>query len=245
MIEKLQKKYALSEQGAKDLVKGCIACAFQNLSFMFPVGLLYFLVRDLMNGSVKCDRTVFYIVGCVIALGLIVLTTWFQYNATYFATYIESGVRRITLAEKLRKIPLSFFGKKDLADLTSTIMADCAFLETAFSHFIPELVGSIISTVFVAVNLFFFDWRIALAALWILPISFAIVCFSSKVQGKLNKRQMDAKMACADGIQECIETMRDLKANNAENTYLLGLDQKIKIVEKRAIITELLSLIHI
>lgn len=239
MIKKLQEKYALSRQGAKDLVKGCIACAIQNLSFMFPVGLLYYLVGDLMNGSVDKDRTAFYIVGCVIALGLILLTTWFQYNATYFATYVESGVRRITLAEKLRRIPLSFFGKKDLADLTSTIMADCAFLETAFSHFIPELVGSIISTILVAVSLFFFDWRMALAALWVLPVSLAIVGFSSKVQGKLNQRQMDAKMACADGIQECIETVRDLKANNAENEYLVGLDKKIKAVEKRAIITEL------
>lgn len=239
MIEKLQKKYALSEQGAKDLVKGCIACAFQNISFMFPVGLLYYLVGDLMDGGVSKERMIFYITGCVIALGLIMLTTWFQYNATYFATYIESGVRRITLAEKLRKIPLSFFGKKDLADLTSTIMADCAFLETAFSHFIPELAGSIISTVLIAFSLFFFDWRMALAALWVLPVAFAIVGFSSRVQGKLNRRQMDAKMACADGIQECIETVRDLKANNAEHAYLEGLDQKIRTVEKRAIITEL------
>ncbi len=239
MIEKLQKKYALSQQGAKDLIKGCIACAFQNLSFMFPVGLLYYLVGDLMDEGVHGDRKIFYIVGCLIALALIMLTTWFQYNATYFATYIESGVRRITLAEKLRKLPLSFFGKKDLADLTSTIMADCAFLETAFSHFIPELAGSIVSTVLVAVSLFFFDWRMALAALWVLPVAFAIVGFSSKVQQKLNKRQMDAKMACADGIQECIETVRDLKANNAENIYLSKLDKKIKAVEKRAIATEL------
>lgn len=239
MIEKLQRKYALSEQGAKDLVKGCIACALQNISFMFPVGLLYYLVGDMMNGGVQSDRIAFYIVGCVIALGLIMITTWFQYNSTYFATYIESGVRRITLAEKLRKLPLSFFGKKDLADLTSTIMADCAFLETVFSHFIPELAGSVISTVLIAVSLFFFDWRMALAALWVLPVSMAIVAFSSKVQEKLNGRQMDAKMACADGIQECIETVRDLKANNAENIYLEGLDKKIKAVEKRAIITEL------
>lgn len=239
MIEKLQKKYALSEQGAKDLVKGCIACAIQNISFMLPVGLMYYLVGDMMNGGVHSDKITFYIVGCVIALGLIMITTWFQYNATYFATYIESGVRRITLAEKLRKLPLSFFGKKDLADLTSTIMADCAFLETAFSHFIPELAGSIISTVLVAVSLFFFDWHMALAALWVLPVSMAIVAFSSKIQGMLNRRQMDAKMACADGIQEFIETVRDLKANNAENTYLKGLDKKIKAVERRTIITEL------
>lgn len=238
MIKKLQKKFALSKQGAKDLVKGCIACAFQNLSFMFPVGLLYYLVSDLMNGNVNDDGTAFYILGCIISIVLILLTTWFQYNATYFATYVESGVRRISLAEKLRKIPLSFFGKKDLADLTSTIMADCTFLETAFSHFIPELVGSIISTILVAVSLFTFDWRMALAALWVMPVAFTIIGLSAKVQEKLNKRQMDAKMACADGIQECIETVRDLKANNSEENYLKGLDKKIKAVENRAIISE-------
>lgn len=239
MIEKLQRKFALSEQGAKDLIKGCIACAFQNIAFMFPVGLLYFLVEDMLKGGVQGDRIAFYVIGCAVALGLIFLTTWFQYNATYFATYVESGVRRITLAEKLRKIPLSFFGKKDLADLTSTIMADCATLETAFSHFIPELVGSIISTVLVAVSMLFYNWRMALAALWVLPISFSVVLFSYRVQDKLGQKAMAAKMTCADGIQECIETVRDLKANNAEHWYLTGLDKKIKAVEKRAIITEL------
>lgn len=240
MLEKIQKKFALSRQGAKDLIKGCVACIFQNIALMLPVGLLYYLVSDLLSGGISgAGRIAFYVIGCIICIGLIFLTTWFQYNATYFATYTESGVRRISLAEKLRKIPLSFFGKKDLADLTSTIMADCTFLEQSFSHFIPELIGSIISTVLIAIGLFMFDWRMALAALWVLPVSFAIVGFSAKVQQKLNSRQMDAKMACADGIQECIEAVRDLKSNNAEEKYLEGLDKKIKAVEKRAIISEL------
>ncbi len=238
MIKKLQKKYALSEQGAKDLVKGCIACVLQNISFMFPVGLLYSLVSDLIKGGVAGNRIPFYVIGCIVCVGLILITTYFQYNATYFATYVESGVRRITLAERLRKIPLSFFGKKDLADLTSTIMADCTFLEQSFSHFIPELAGSIISTLLVSVSLLFFDWRMALAALWVMPVSFAIVGFSAKVQERLNQKAMDTKMACADGIQECIETVRDLKANNAEETYLKGLEKKIRAVEKRSIINE-------
>lgn len=240
MITRIQKKFALSRQGAVDLIKGCIACMLQNLSLMLPVGLLYWLVSDLLNQTViDTGRVIFYSVGCAVAIALIVLTTWFQYNATYFATYTESGKRRISLAEQLRKIPLSFFGKKDLADLTSTIMADCTFLEQSFSHFIPELVGSMISTVLIAIGLFVYDWRMACAALWVLPVSFAIVFFSAKVQEKLNNRQMEAKMAFADGIQECIETVRDLKANNAEDAYLKGLDKKIKAVEKRAIISEL------
>lgn len=237
MIEKIQRQFALSRQGAKDLIKACFACILSNLVLMIPVGLLYFLVGDLLESS-NSGRSSFYICGCILCIALIFATTYFQYNATYLATYVESGVRRITLAEKLRKLPLSFFGKKDLADLTSTIMADCTFLETSFSHFIPELIGSIVSTTLVAVGLFFFDWRMALAALWVIPVSFLIVTLSFKVQDILGKKQMDAKMACADGIQECLETVRDLKSNNAESAYLVGLDQKIKAVEKRAVISE-------
>ena len=237
MIEKLQKKYALSRQGAKDLVKGCVACFFQYLSLMVPIALLYYLVSDLMNGDAGYRKD-FYIGGCVICVILILVTTWFQYNGTFFATYIESGVRRISIAEKLRKLPLSYFGKKDLADLTSTIMNDSAVLETAFSHFIPELVGSVASTTIVALGLFAFDVKMAFAALWVLPVSFAIVLSSSKLQQKLGRKQMDAKMACADGIQECIETVQDLKSNNAENEYLKGLFKKVDNVEKRMIVSE-------
>lgn len=238
MIKKLQHKFALSERGAKDLIQGIIACALQNISFMFPVALLYFFVSDLLNSGIKPEKIWFYILGCITALALIFAVTYWQYNSTFLATYVETGTRRITLAEKLRKIPLSFFGKKDLADLTSTIMADCTYLETAFSHFIPPFVGAIISTVLISISLFFFDWRMAIASLWVLPVAFTIIGLSSKVQKSLNNKSMDAKMACADGIQECIETIQDLKANNAEQAYMAGLDTKIDNVEKRALKSE-------
>ena len=137
MIKILQRRFALSRQGAIDLIKGCIACVAQDISFMFPVGLLYYFVIDTMNGGVNGKRVAFYAVGAFICLCLIFIATWFQYNATYLATYVESGVRRISLAEQLRKIPLTFFGKKDLADLTNSIMGDCATLETAFPIMYP------------------------------------------------------------------------------------------------------------
>lgn len=238
MIQKLQKKFALSEQGAKDLVKGVLSCALQNISFMFPVGILYCLVSDLLQGIRPIERFGFYVAGCVISLLLIFGTTYIQYNATYLATYVESGVRRIALAEKLRKIPLSFFGKKDLADLTSTIMADCTFLETAFSHFIPELFGSVISTILIGISLFVVDWRMAFASLWVVPAAFLIIIFSAKRQEYINEKTMSVKMTCADGIQEYIETIQDLKANNAEEKYLKGLDEKIQAVERRTVIGE-------
>lgn len=231
-------RYALSEKGAADMMKAFVSVTLSNLVLMVPVGMLYFLVEDYMNGTLA-GRGMFYLVGVLMSLLLIALTTYVQYNATFLSTYVESGVRRITLAEKLRKLPLSYFGKKDLSDLTSTIMADCAMMETASSHFIPELVGACMSTALVAIGLFFFDWRMALAALWVLPVSFAIVLGSSRVQNRLNRKQMEYKMACADGIQEGIESVRDLQAYNYQDEYMVGLNQKIRNVEKHAIRTEL------
>ena len=239
MIKFLMKKYALSRQGAKDLIIATISCVVHNLTLMLPVSLLYLLVSDLMGGGVPQNHLWIYIVGMVAAVLLILFSYRWVYGATYYATYKESSVRRISLAEKLRKLPLSFFGKRDLSDLTTTIMADCTTLEQSFSHWIPEFFGSMISTVIIAVCLFIFDWRMALAALWVLPVSLAIVAFSGKVQNYFTRRQTEAKLAVADGIQEALETMRDLKSNNAEEKYLKGLDKKIDLQEKRMIASEL------
>ena len=239
MIKFLMKKYALSRQGAKDLIIATISCVVHNLTLMLPVSLLYLLVSDLYAGGVPQGHLWIYIVGMVAAVLLILFSYRWVYGATYYATYKESSVRRISLAEKLRKLPLSFFGKRDLSDLTTTIMADCTTLEQSFSHWIPEFFGSMISTVIIAVCLFIFDWRMALAALWVLPVSLAIVAFSGKVQNYFTRRQTEAKLAVADGIQEALETMRDLKSNNAEEKYLKGLDKKIELQEKRMIASEL------
>ena len=238
MIEKIQHATASSPEGAKGLVKGVLACAFQNMAFMLPTCLLYFLVKDLLNDTTS-GKAFFYLLGCIVCFGLILLTTWFQYNGTYFTTYKESGIRRLALAERLRKLPLSFFGKRDLADLTSTIMSDCEVLEKTCSHFIPGLFGSLISTVIIALSLFAFDWRMALAVLWVIPVSIAIVLGSYRVQDRIQARTMAVKMDCADGIQEYIETLRDLKASNAEQGYLSGLSKKIRAVEKQSVAAEL------
>lgn len=239
MIKKLQRRFALSRKGAVDTVKGSIFCTLQNISFMLPVTMLYYLVDELISNSLGRSRIPFYVIGCVICAAVIVICTILQYNGTFFTTYEESGVRRVSLAEQLRKIPLSFFGKKDLADLTSSIMNDCAVLEQSQSHFVEPLIGSIISTVLIAVSLLFFNVRMALAAIWVLPVAFIIVGTASNVQKKLSQKSMAAKMACEDGIQECIETMGDLRSNNAEEKYLNGLEKKIRAVETRLIKSEL------
>ena len=239
MIQKLKHTFALSDKGAKDMVKAFFACILHNLSLMVPVVLLYNLIGDLLDGGIPEGKNAFYIAGLVIALGLIMLTYYIQYNATFFATYVESGVRRLSLAEKLRKIPLSFFGKKDLSDLTTVLMADCATLEGGLSHWVPEFIGSLISTLLIAAGLFIFDWRMALASLWVLPVSFGIILASAGIMRVRQEKVTEVSIACSDGIQECLETLRDLKANNAEDGYLKGLDKKIKDVEKYTVIGEL------
>ena len=209
MIEKLKHKYALSEKGANAMVRAFVAVTISNLVLMLPVGLLYQLASYLLENRVPKDKLIFFIIGISVTLLLIVISTSFQYNSTFYSTYVESGVRRRTLAEKLRKLPLSFFGKKDLADLTNTIMSDCALIETASSHWIPELVGAFISTTLIVIGLFFFDWRMALAAVWVMPVAFAIVGYSKTVMGKVHEKTITYKLACLDGIQEGLETIRN------------------------------------
>ena len=239
MIKKLQIRFALSEQGAKDLIKGCAACVAQDISFMLPVGLLYYFVIDIMNRNLTGNKAALYIIGSILCIAVIFVTTYFQYNCTYLATYIESGKRRISLAEHLRKIPLSFFGKKDLADLTNSIMGDCATLETAFSHYVPSLAGSVISASLVSICLFIYDWRMAIAAVWVLPVAFVITFFSSRAQQYFNNKSVAANVALENSVQECVENLQDLKANNAEKKYLNQLFKKIDYAEKRHIITEI------
>lgn len=239
MIQYMQRRFALSHKGAVDAIKGILFCALQNVSFMLPVGLLYTLVYDLMNNTLTTSRIPFYVIGCIAAAAVILICTRLQYDGTFLTTYVETGVRRVHLAEKLRRIPLSFFGKKDLADLTSSIMNDCAVLEQSQSHFVGPLFGALASTTVIAVSLLFFNWRMALAAIWPLPVAFAIVALASDVQKRLSRKSMAAKIACEDGIQECMEAMPDLRANNAEKRYLSSLETKIRALESRLVKSEL------
>ena len=240
MITKtLQHRFALSKQGARDMIHGCVACTLHNFALMMPVGLVYYFVCNMLTEEPLCiTNYALCVAGCLLAIAV---TYYLQYNTTFYSTYIESGVRRIAIAERLRRLPLSFFGRRDLADLTSTIMADCTSIERASSHYIPEFIGAIASTVVVALSLFFIDWRMACASLWPLPVSLLIVALSPRVLNLADRRQMSAKMQLADGIQECIETLRELKSSNAETRYLASLDHKIDHVEHRAAISELTS----
>ena len=234
----LMKRFALTEKGAADMLKAILAVTAANIALMTPVWLLFVFTGDYLSGT-AAGRWAYYLLFAAACLVLIFLPNVWQYNATFFATYVESGKRRVSLAEKLRKLPLSFFGKKDLADLTNTIMADAETLEHASSHQIPQFYGSLISTVLICVGLFFYKWEMALAAVWPIPIAIFIVAASKKVQQHFIRRQSESKVSLNDAVQEFIETSRDLKSCNAENAYLADLDGKIDDAEKKAIGAEL------
>ena len=238
MVEKLKHKFALSDQGARDMIKACIITAISNMALMGPAGILYFLIKDMLAKDLNSDRILFYAMGTVVVLLLIAFTQHIQYDANFLSTYRESGIRRITIAETVRKLPLSYFSKKDLADLTTNIMSDCAMIETASSHYIPELIGSIISTMIVGIMLFFFDYRMAAAVFWVIPVSAGIILLSAKLQKKMLKKHSDVQLDFSKGVQEYLEVIRDLRANNAQDAYRGTLYNKIEAFEKQSVKTE-------
>lgn len=243
MVNFFRRKFALSEQGARDLIKAIIACTLTDISLMFPVGVLYMLLKDFVSpliGGEAIEISIWaYVRASLLILIILFVLEYNQYNRTFLASYQESANKRISLAEKLRKIPLSFFGKRDLSDLTTTIMADCAGLETAFSHYIPEFIAAVISVSLISIGLFITDWRMALALLWVVPIAFIITAGGKAHQDKINLMNKQSQLDRADGIQECIETAREIKANNQTEKYLSELDEKLKASEKISIKAEL------
>lgn len=241
----LQKKYALSPQGAKDLFKGILYSVLAYISLMLPVALLAMVLNSfldtLLDGGAKNTNVLMYTIIGVVILVIIFAMHYLQYTITYMGTYKESERRRITLAEKLRTLPLRFFQEHDVSDLTGTIMGDCAGFEHAFSHTVSQFWGSIISTAIVCIVLLVYDWRMGIALLWVAPIAFAIVLLSRKLQSKQGKKHMAAKLELADGIQECLETVQDIKACNQEDAYMRKLDAKMDAAEKAQIASEMMT----
>ena len=249
MTAYLKNKFALSDKGAKNLVKAIWSCTFLYISFMFPVGLLYLVLRALLAPYVgitaKLQPLIVYVGISVVLIGIIGIFQYIEYNATFLASYEESANKRISIAERLRQIPLSFFAKKDLSDLTTTIMSDCAGLEKAFSHFIPELLGAVISILLVGVGLLIFDYRMAIALLWVIPVAFLICIGGKNKQTKQNIIHQRAKLKRADAIKECIETVREIKANNQSEKYLANIDEILTYSEKINIKAELNTALYV
>lgn len=245
MSKYFQKKFALTEQGGRDLTKAVFSCALTNIGLMLPMSVLFLFLQRMtapLIGSSGPDISLGGFLGISILLLLLIFVfEYIQYNATFMASYTESANMRISLAEQLRRLPLSFFGQRDLADLTTTIMSDCAFIEKAFSHFISELMGALLSTALVAAGLLIFDWRMGLAVLWVMPVSLLLAAGTRPLVDRMERRQKGKKIAASDSVQECIENIQDIKANNQRETYLEGLFKKILDVEGITIRLELLN----
>ena len=233
--EKLKKKYALTDKGLKNTKIGAAWTVVVNLIMMAGMGILYFLMQGYMHtltdGAALPNAWIFIaLVAAFVVLSFI--THLQQYHNTYGLVYREIKDTRITLAERLRRLPLGYFGKRDLADLTETIMGDVNRLEHVWSHCLGYLYGAYISTAIIAVMLFVYDWRMALACLWGVPVAFALLFGSRKMQKRASEKLKSDALAVSDNIQESLENIREIRATNREKEYLDRLYKKIDCVEK-------------
>ena len=237
-----QRKYALTDQGVKNAKKGAFWTVIVNLVVMDGMGILYLLMYGLMgtltDGAPLPGPALF--LGLVIAFVILSFVTHLQqYHATYGLVYNEVKSTRLSLAERLRKLPLGYFGKRDLADLTETLMGDVNRMEHVWSHVLGYLYGAYISTAIIAVCLLVYDWRLAIACLWGVPVAFSLLFGTRKISARASERTKKAAVRVSDGIQEALENIREIRATNQEARYLAGLNQKIDDHEKVTIQGEL------
>lgn len=240
---RLQDIFALTDQGMKDFMRGAGFCALANLMLMLPIVVLYFVasdfVRYLGEPAVGLPGMALYAVGIVAALAVMFVTQMWEYRATYTAVYQESARKRIAIAERLRLLPLSFFGKRNLADLTSVIMKDCSDQERLFSHTMPQLFGMGASTLVFAVMMFAFDWRLAASALWPIPVALAALLLTARVQKSHTAKKNAASLLFVDGLQEYLECHREIRSLNKVSAFQGELDHCIDRFEREKIGAEL------
>ena len=240
--KKFQRKYALTDQGVRNTKKGAFWTVIVNLVVMGGMGILYLLMYGLMgtltDGAPLPGPALF--LGLVIAFVILSFVTHLQqYHATYGLVYNEVKSTRLSLAERLRKLPLGYFGKRDLADLTETLMGDVNRMEHVWSHVLGYLYGAYISTAIIAVCLLVYDWRLTIACLWGVPVAFGLLFGTRKISARASERTKQAAVRVSDGIQEALENVREIRATNQEARYLAGLNQKIDDHEKVTIQGEL------
>lgn len=238
----LRDSLGLTDVGAKNFRRGVFFCTLANLVLMAPIGILFLLVSDFMDHLVAgapLPALAPYLAGCVGILALMVLTQWAEYANTYHKVYEESARKRTDLAEHLRRLPLSFFGRRDLSDLTNAIMKDCSDQERMFMHVMPQLFGTGLSTAIVIVGIFFYDWRLALAAFWVVLAALLVMALTGKHQQRKAQAMEDARLEVADGVQEFLECAQEIRATNRSAAHLDALAAKLDAFERRQVASEL------
>ncbi len=240
---RIQDAFALTDQGMKDFMRGAGFCALANLMLMLPIVVLYFVasdfVRYLGEPAVGLPGMALYAVGIVAALAVMFVTQMWEYRATYTVVYKESARKRIAIAERLRLLPLSFFGKRDLADLTSVIMKDCSDQERLFSHTMPQIFGMGASTLVFAVMMFAFDWRLAASAFWPIPVALVALLLTARVQKSHTAKKNAASLSFVDGLQEYLECHREIRSLNKVGAFQSDLGRRIDRFEREKIGAEL------
>ena len=243
MWRRIQDAFTLTDQGMKDFMRGAGFCALANLMLMLPIVVLYFtasdFVRYLGDPSVGLPSMALYAVGIVAALAVMFVTQMWEYRGTYTVVYQESARKRIAIAERLRLLPLSFFGKRDLSDLTSVIMKDCSDQERLFSHTMPQIFGMGASTLVFAVMMFAFDWRLAASALWPIPVALVALLLTARVQKSHTAKKNAASLSFVDGLQEYLECHREIRSLNKVSAFQGELDRCIDCFEREKIDAEL------
>lgn len=235
IFDKLKETYALSDQGIRGAKWGTFWTCVTNLVTMGGMAALFLamdaFVKHLTQGA-ELPGIAPFAIGLVAFFALLFLSNWQQYNYTYNVFYEESGRQRIELAERLRKLPLAFFGRRDLADLTETILGDVRVMEHAYSHVLGELFGAVLSTAIVFVCCLAFNWQLALAAFWSVPVAFAILFATRKPMEPVIRRTRDAAVTVSEGVQETLDCVREIRATNQEAHYLSRLNAKIDAAER-------------
>ena len=245
MLKLIENRFSLSAQGARDFLKGIFYTTLLDIILMLPAVYLFVFLEEYLRPIVQSSAglphgAIFYLLLAIFCMVIIYIFAVLQYKSTYLNIYNESANRRINLAEKLRVLPLAFFGTKNLSDLTSTIMEDCTELEHIFSHAVPQLIASLLSLFIIAVGLFFYNWQMSLALFWIAPIPFMLILFSKKKQHKDNKTTYLKKRSVSEHIQEGLEMMYEIKSYNQQKKYLEQLGDKLNIYEKQLTRSELI-----
>lgn len=243
MIKYFQNRFALSEKGAKDLRRGIAFSTLLNLALMLPPSYLFLFLMEYLEADSRIGQHTlwFYVLLAVVLMCVMFFISRWQYDSTYTTIYNESAQRRIGLAEKLRRLPLAFFGERNLSDLTSTIMEDCTSLEQIFSHAVPQLFASVLSMLIIAVSLFFYDWRLAVALFWVVPMALGTLLLARRMMDKSFERNYHIKRSVTEQIQEGLECVQEIKSYNGEAEYNQRFDSKLKAYEKELINGELVA----
>lgn len=241
MIRYFKNRFTLSDKGAKDLRRGIVFSTLLNLALMLPPTYLFLFLMEYLEVGTDQHTLWFYILLAVVLMGMMFFIARWQYDSTYTTIYNESAQRRISLAEKLRRLPLAFFGERNLSDLTSTIMEDCTSLEQIFSHAVPQLFASVLSMFIIAVSLFFYDWRLAVALFWVVPMALAALLLARHQLDKAFVHLYHVKRGVTEQVQEGLECVQEIKSYCGEKAYNQSFDKRLKDYEKELVNHELVA----